>query len=438
MEFLPSEFIRAVKRGEPTSREHIETFIRGYVLGEIPDYQVAAWLMAVCFKPLSSQETAWLTEAMASSGRRLKFKSPKGLSVDKHSTGGIGDKTSMILAPIVAAAGVHVPMMAGRGLGHTGGTLDKLEAIHGMNVRWDLDHFQKQVEKVGVCIIGQTEEICPADRKMYSLRDVTGTVDSLPLICGSIMSKKIAEGCESLVLDVKFGSGAFMKTLKEAEELALALSSIGRAAGLKVSAMLTNMNEPLGRFVGNALEIQECIEILKREKPQRPGKSWDDTELLSIELSAHMLFVSQCCSSLDEARKLASELLNSGKAYEKFVELVKAQGGDLSKPLAKAKLQTSITADKNGFVQFKDIEKIGLGCIVLRAGRRVSSDKIDFATGLEVLVKDGQPVKKGDTLFVMHANDAAHVTEAQEFFKSSLVIADQPPAPTPLIAKVLS
>ena len=330
MEFLTAEFIRQKKKGEILARKDIETFIAGYVSGEIPDYQVAAWLMAVCFEPLSAEETAWLTGAMANSGRRLKFKSPLGLSVDKHSTGGIGDKTSIILAPIVAAAGVHVPMMAGRGLAHTGGTLDKLESIHGMKVRWDLDHFQKQVDDLGVAIIGQTEEICPADRKMYALRDVTGTVDSLPLICASIMSKKIAEGCEALVLDVKFGSGAFMKTLKEAGELASAPSAIGRANGLKVSTLQTNMNEPLGRFVGNALEIQECLEILKREKVHRDGKPATDTEELSLELAAQMLFVAQRCANLMEARELARAVLESGHAYEKFAAMVQAQGGDLS------------------------------------------------------------------------------------------------------------
>lgn len=437
MEFLPAEFIRQRKRGEPVTRQDIEFFINGYVSGEIPDYQVAAWLMAVCFKPLSSQETAWLTEAMANSGRRLKFKSPEGLSVDKHSTGGVGDKTSMILAPIVAAAGVHVPMMAGRGLGHTGGTLDKLEAIDGMNVRWDLDHFQKQVEKIGVCIIGQTEEICPADRKMYSLRDVTGTVDSLPLICGSIMSKKIAEGCESLVLDVKYGSGAFMKSLKDAEELAQALAGIGRAAGLKVTALLTNMNEPLGRFVGNALEMQECFEILKRERINRPGKGWDDTERLSLELAAHMLLVSQRCSDLISAQTLARDILESGEAYKKFVEMVEAQGGDLSKPMARAKIQHTIEASGDGFISFVDVEKIGLGCIVLGAGRRKSSDPIDFATGLEVLVQEGQAVKKGDSLFIVHANDAKQLSEAETFFRASLEISEKKRTPSPLIAKVL-
>jgi len=337
----------------------------------------------------------------------------------------------------VAAAGVHVPMMAGRGLGHTGGTLDKLEAIQGMNVRWDLDHFQKQVERVGVCIIGQTEEICPADRKMYSLRDVTGTVDSLPLICGSIMSKKIAEGCESLVLDVKFGSGAFMKSLKEAEELATALATIGRAAGLKVTALLTNMNEPLGRFVGNALEMQECIEILKRERVSRPGKNWDDTEKLSLELAAHMLLVSQRCSDLISAQTMARDLLESGQAYKKFVEMIEAQGGDLSKPFAKASIQHTIEAADEGFVSFVDVEKIGLGCIVLGAGRKKSSDPIDFATGLEVLVKDGEPVRKGQPLFIVHANDLKQLTEAEEFFKSSLEISDHKRNSPSLIAKVL-
>ena len=219
------------------NRPALEAFVSGFVSGEIPDYQIAAWLMAVCFQPLNAEETAWLTEAMTNSGRRLSFASGSYLTVDKHSTGGVGDKTSLILAPIVAAAGVRVPMMSGRGLGHTGGTLDKLEAIAGMNVRLDLDHFQKQVERSGLSFIGQTEEICPADRKMYALRDVTGTVESMPLICASILSKKIAEGCQALVLDVKYGSGAFMKTLAESEVLANGLLQIAQAAGLRSAAL---------------------------------------------------------------------------------------------------------------------------------------------------------------------------------------------------------
>jgi pyrimidine-nucleoside phosphorylase len=437
MEFLPAEFIRQRKKGTAASKADLQTFVQGYVRGDIPDYQMSAWLMAVCFQPLSSEETGWLTEAVADSGRRLHFRSAKSLSVDKHSTGGIGDKTSMILGPIVAAAGVNVPMIAGRGLGHTGGTLDKLESISGMSVRFDLDHFQKQVNDFGLCIIGQTEEICPADRKMYALRDVTGTVDSLPLICASIMSKKIAEGCEALVLDVKFGSGAFMKSLDDCEALAKALSAIGRAAGLKVTALLTNMQEPLGRYVGNALEIEECLAILKREKCTRPGKTWSDTEELSVELAAQMFLVSKRCATLEEAQKLAKSMLDTGKAYEKFAEMVRLQGGDLSKPLPKAKKQKTIIASNDGFVKYKDLEKMGLGSIVLGAGRKKSSDEIDFAAGLEVFAKDGAAVRKGDPLFQAFASTEEKIKEAEPFFQSSFELVDQKPTSHPLIAKVL-
>jgi pyrimidine-nucleoside phosphorylase len=434
MEFLPAEFIKQRRRGEAHSRSEIDQFIHGFVQDQIPDYQMSAWLMATCFQPLSQEQTGWLTQAMSRSGRQLKFRSPIGLSVDKHSTGGVGDKTSMIVAPIVAAAGVHVPMMAGRGLGHTGGTLDKLESIAGMNVRWDLEHFQKQVETIGAAIIGQTEEICPADRKMYSLRDVTGTIDSLPLICASIMSKKIAEGCEALVLDVKFGSGAFMKTLDEAKTLARALTDIGRAAGLKVASCLTNMAQPLGRFVGNSLEITECLEILRQQKIIRPGKTTQDTEALSVELAAQMLFLAERVNSLESARDLVKNLLSSGKAYSKFEEIVRAQGGDLGKDMSVAKFEQMVTASASGFVHFKDIEKMGLGCVVLGAGRKKSSDQIDLTAGLEIFVSEGDAVKAGDPLFRACGMDRQKVEDAKPFFDLCVGVVDEPTTSLPLIA----
>lgn len=434
MEFVASEFIRERKKGNACIREHLEKFVNGYVNGEIPDYQMAAWMMAICFKPLSSAETIWLTEAMANSGRRLRFKN----SADKHSTGGVGDKATLILAPIVAAAGVNTPLMAGRGLGHTAGTLDKLEAISGMNVRLSVEKFEQQIASMGLAITGQTQEICPADRKMYSLRDVTGTVDSIPLICGSIMSKKIAGGCEALVLDVKFGSGAFMKSFEQAEELASRLMEIGRGAGIKISALLTNMNEPLGRMIGHASEIRESIQILKGEKSQAEGKSLDDIEELSLELAAHMIFLKGRTKTLPEAQKLAREILVSGKAYEKFCQFVAAQNGDLSKPLPVAKNEFVLKAEASGYFQFRDVEKLGLGCIVLGAGRVKTTDTIDLAAGIENFVKDGQPIKKGQTIFRIFANGEEKIEKALDIFKLSFAIVDKQPPKIPLVAKVLT
>lgn len=437
MEFLAAEFIRQRRKGSAVTEGDLDAFVGAFVRGEIPDYQVAAWLMAVCFRPLSAQETAWLTNAMVKSGRQLKFTSPVGLSVDKHSTGGVGDKTSLILGPIVAACGLHVPMMAGRALGHTGGTLDKLEAIPGMKVRCSLEQFQSQVENVGIAIVGQTDEICPADRKMYSLRDVTGTIDSLSLICASILSKKIAEGCQALVLDVKFGSGAFMKSLEEAEALGSALIQLGQSAGLKVSALLTDMSQPLGRFVGNALEIQECLEILKREKIQHHGKSAADTESLSLDLAAQMLLLAERCPSLEAAHELAYATLESGQAYEKFAQMVVAQGGDLFRPMARANQERLIVAESEGYISFVDVEKIGLGCIVLGAGRKKSTDMVDPSAGLEVFVKSSQKVKKGEPLFKMYAADDARLAAAEAFFRGAMQIRETEPTALPLIAKVL-
>lgn len=417
------------------TRASLDAFVQGFVSGNIPDYQVAAWLMAVCFQPLNSEETAWLTHSMTNSGRRLTFSSGKLLTADKHSTGGVGDKTSLIVAPIVAAAGVRVPMMSGRGLGHTGGTLDKLESIAGMNVRLDLDRFQKQVESVGLSFIGQTEEVCPADRKLYALRDVTGTVESTPLICASIMSKKLAEGCQALVLDVKFGSGAFMKSRRESEDLAIQLLSIAKSSGLRTAALLTNMNAPLGRFVGNAVEVRECIDIMRRTQ-RYDGKTADDTESLSLELAAHMLLLSGRSADLEEARALALSLLDSGQAFEKFSETVRAQGGDLDEPMPSAKCRRKLLAQREGFFHFTDVEKIGMGAIVLGAGRQKSSDVIDVSAGIEIFVRDGQRIHRGDPIFEVSAAKDALISESESFFNSSFTIDDVASTPSPLVAKV--
>jgi len=291
--FLPAEIIKAKRNGEVLSAEDINEFIQGYAQGAIPDYQMSALLMAIFFRSMNKEETLALTKAMLYSGETVDFSSVPGFKIDKHSTGGVGDKTSLILGPIVAAAGVPVPMISGRGLGHTGGTLDKLESIPGFNTQKSLEEFVQLVRENLICFIGQTKEICPADKKIYALRDVTATVESLPLICASIMSKKLAEGIDGLVLDVKHGSGAFMKTLENAEELAVNLMTIARGYGKKVSALLTNMDQPLGRYAGNSLEVEECVAIMKNESFIGPAgyDLYEDTRELSLRLSSQMLFL---------------------------------------------------------------------------------------------------------------------------------------------------
>ena len=319
--FRAVDAIRKKRDAQEHTREEIEQLVSSYTRGEIPDYQVAAWLMAVVLKGMTRAETAALTEAMLRSGEVLDLSSLPGVKVDKHSTGGVGDKTSLVLAPVAAAGGLLVPMISGRGLGHTGGTLDKLEAIPGFNVNLVLPEFLRVLRQCGCAIVGQTPEIAPADRKLYALRDVTATVDSPSLICASIMSKKLAEGIDALLLDVKSGSGAFMKKREDAAFLAELMVETGQRMGKKVVALLTNMDQPLGRKVGNALEVEECLEILH-------GKGPEDLRALCLELCGWMFKLGGKCTSVDEGKKLAAEIIDSGRGLEKFREMVRAQGGD--------------------------------------------------------------------------------------------------------------
>jgi pyrimidine-nucleoside phosphorylase len=431
---FPAELIKKKRSGQEHSAEEIKFIIDSYSKGTLPDYQMSAWLMTVFFKGMTPAETASLTDAMLHSGRVLDF-SHLPSAVDKHSTGGVGDKTSMILAPIVAAAGVYVPMIAGRGLGHTGGTLDKLEAIPGFRIGLTLDQFKKQVEEIGVAIIGQTPEICPADKKIYALRDVTATVESLPLICGSIMSKKIAEGLSALVLDVKFGSGAFMKTLEQADELATKLMEIGQAHGKKVVSYLTNMEQPLGRFIGNALEIGECVAILKNEsylgvKPE----AFADCRELSLELAGAMIWLGGKASSAEEGLAVARTVLENGSAYEKFAEICRAQGGDLGK-LPHAKNTHLVKAKKSGFIGAFNTEGIGLAGIALGGGRLQTSDLIDPVAGLQIHKKLGEAVSEGDTLYTLYANDPTRFAVAEAMLGPATSIYLQNVTPTALIAR---
>lgn len=436
MNFLPAELIRKKRFGGSHSREELAFLVQNYSTGKIPDYQMSAWLMAVCLRGMNDDETSILTQEMRDSGTVLDLKH-LGVTVDKHSTGGVGDKTSLILAPLVAAAGIPVPMIAGRGLGHTGGTLDKLEAIPGFSVQLSAEQFILQIERIGCAVMGQTPDICPADRKLYALRDVTGTVDSLPLICSSIMSKKLAAGISALVLDVKFGSGAFMRTLEDAEKLARALIGIGQNSGKLVTALLTNMNEPLGRYVGNSLEVFECLQIMEGKTFAGEGKGYHDTIELTLELAAHMIQLGGKANNLAAAKKLAMDLLANGEVHAKFLEMCKAQGGEPTEAPARAPHSQIVHATHDGFINFQDISSIGIAAIRLGAGRQQHSDKIDPSAGIEVLCRSGESVRKGAPLFIVHAESKSRIESSLHDLNSSYIIDATPPPVIPLIAKVI-
>ncbi len=401
------ELIRRKRDGHELSREEIEAIVSGYTRGDFPDYQVSAFLMAALIRGLSRSETAALTDAMLRSGQVLDFSELPAAKVDKHSTGGVGDKTSLILSPIVAAGGLYVPMISGRGLGHTGGTLDKLESIPGFSVNVSLAEFRSILERVGCAMIGQTAEIAPADKKLYSLRDVTGTVESPFLICASIMSKKLAEGIDGLVLDVKTGSGAFMKQREDAEFLAQLMYETGQRMGKKVVALITDMNQPLGRYIGNALEVEECVQLLRNEINGN-----EDLLNLTLDLSAWMFCVGGKTKSLEAGRELANQMLTSGKALQKFRELVDAQGGDPricddTSKLPKAKFKAEIAGPADVFVTAMQCEKIGFASLVLGGGRTRKEDAIDPAVGIVLHKKVGDPIKEGESLCTIHCNDEA-------------------------------
>lgn len=439
MAFLPAEIIKAKRNGGALNFEEINEFILGYARGHIPDYQMSALLMAIFFRGMTTEETLSLTKAMLHSGEVVDFSSVPGFKVDKHSTGGVGDKTSLILGPIVAAAGVPVPMISGRGLGHTGGTLDKLESIPGFNTQKSLTEFVDLVRKHQICFIGQTKEICPADKKIYALRDVTATIESLPLICASIMSKKLAEGVDGLVLDVKYGNGAFMKTPAQAEELAMNLMAIARGYGKKVTSLLTSMDQPLGRFAGNSLEVEECVAIMKNEKFVGAGgyDLYEDTRELSLRLSAHMLLLAGVGKNENESYKIATDMLTSGKAMAKFEELCSIHGGNL-KALPQPKHKIILTAEKSGFVHSFHTESIGVAGIIIKAGRAQTTDVIAPTAGIEFHVKVGDEVKSGDPLFTLHGDDKDLLQSAIPLLKSAINISLPKITKPSLILKTLS
>jgi pyrimidine-nucleoside phosphorylase len=423
---LPAQIIQKKRDGQALTEEEIKFFINGFTSGELPDYQMSALAMAICFQGMNFDETMWLTRAMIASGKIVEWRRQAGLFfADKHSTGGIGDKTSLVIAPLVACCGVKVPMISGRGLGPTGGTLDKLESISGFNVNLPLDRFQQITEKVGACMIGQTAEIAPADKKLYALRDVTATVSCLPLIVASIMCKKLAENVDGLVLDVKWGSGAFMRTRETSAELARAMVEVGKRYGKKVCALQTDMNQPLGQRIGNALEVRECIELMNGSARA------DDLLEVTLALSAEMLLMAGVAKNVADARQMLQKKLASGEALKKFGEMVAAQGGDAKvcddvKRLPRAKQTRSIAALKSGFVQAIECDQLGYAVIALGGGRKVSADKIDFAVGFEQPKKIGDAVTAGEPLMIMHYNDATRAAEAERMVQQAHKIEDKP------------
>jgi len=399
---IPAEIIRRKRSGEKLSREEMEFLVHGYVRGEIPDYQMSAFLMAVFFRGMDLEETTQLTEIMLRSGRVLDFSSVPGIKVDKHSTGGVGDKVSLILAPLVAACGVPVPMISARSLGHTGGTLDKLESIPGFRTNLSLEELQQAISEVGVAIVGQTDELVPADRRMYALRDVTATVDSIPLIAASIMSKKLAEGIDALVLDVKTGRGAFMQKYEDSLELAKTLVTIGDKFGKRVIAFITNMSQPLGYAAGNWVEVLEVIESLRG---QGPGDLLD----ITCTLAGAMLMLGEKVKTIEEGIEESKVVLASGKAYTKFIEMVVHQGGDrrfIEHPeeYPPPKFKSEILARSDGYVESIDALEIGLACVEVGAGRKRMREKIDPNAGVLLKKKVGDTVQHGECIAVLQAD----------------------------------
>lgn len=430
MSLLPQEVIRKKRGGGELSATELKAFFYGYLEGRVADYQMSAMLMAITLKGMQAVETAELTKIMRDSGEVMQWDYPRAKVVDKHSTGGVGDKTSIVLLPLIILAGLKVPMMAGRGLGHTGGTLDKLEAV-GFKVFVPPEQAKKQVDELGGIFMGQTEKIAPLDRKLYSLRDVTATIESIPLIVGSILSKKLAEGIGNLVMDVKYGSGAFMTKLDDAKILASELTRVGKECGINVRSLITTMNTPLGRAGGNALEILECLEILQ-------GKGPDDTRDLTLDLGAEMVKLAEPGKTLAAARTQLADYLKDGSAYEAFMKVAKAQGADMqllcdAKRLDCAKVKVPVTASAGGHIARIDVRQLGIAIIELGGGRRLVSDKVDPWVGLTAMKRLGEQVAKGEPLAMVHARDEATAKVAASIVTASYEIGEAG-AEEPLIA----
>lgn len=429
------DLIHRKRGGEELTPEEIAFLVNGYTSDQIPDYQMSAFLMAVFFSGMSDREVSALTDTMMASGAVMDLSDIPGVKVDKHSTGGVGDKTSLVVAPIAAAAGVVVPMISGRSLGHTGGTLDKLESIPGFRTDLSLEQFRSQLTSLGLCFIGQTEEIAPADKKFYALRDVTATVESIPLISSSIMSKKMAEGIDALVLDVKVGNGAFMKKQVDARRLAQMMVGIGRRLDRRVTALITDMNQPLGYAIGNALEVMEASQTLQNAGPA-------DLTRLSLELAARMIFLGKKAASLEEARQIAETKIVDGSAYKKFKQVVQAQGGnaqalDRFELLPNATGMREITAPRTGYVTALHAEDIGRASTLMGAGRNRKDDSIDPAVGVILEVKVGEKVDSGAVLCRLYYTREDGLDQAAEMVEDAFRISQHKPEPRELILEVI-
>jgi pyrimidine-nucleoside phosphorylase len=428
-----TDIIRAKRDGRPLGREEIDFVVRGVTDGSLPDYQASALLMAIVLRGMTTEETAWLTDAMVRSGIRVDLSAIPGIKVDKHSTGGVGDKASLVLAPLAAACGVKVPMMSGRGLGHTGGTLDKLQSIAGFRVDLSLEEMKDALEKTGCAMLGQTRQIAPADKKLYALRDVTGTVESIPLITASIMSKKIAEGIDALVLDVKTGRGAFMKTVDDSRRLARSLVDTGNRSGVRTEALITAMDAPLGRAVGNALEVVECVETLKGQGPK-------DLEDLSVLLAARMVLFAGLAGSATEAEARVRAALASGAGVEKWREIVAQQGGDPRTVddygrMPSVPNRRLVTADRSGYLAVLDAELVGRATVALGAGRATVDDVVDPAVGAIVFAHPGDRLAAGDPIVELHYRRESDLPPAMELLSKAVEIADEAPAVMALVVE---
>lgn len=428
------DIIEKKRNGESLTQEEIHFWIEGYVNESIPDYQVSALCMAIYFQGMNADEIAWLTHEMMHSGDVFDLSDIEGIKADKHSTGGVGDKTSLSLAPMVASCGLKIAKMSGRGLGHTGGTLDKMESIEGLSISLDDDAFKNQVNEIGIAIIGQTKQVVPADKKLYSLRDVTATVPSIPLIASSIMSKKLASGADTILLDVKFGEGAFMKTPEEAEILAKTMISIGNKLGRDTRAIISSMEQPLGNAIGNALEVKEAIATLKDEGPE-------DFKELCMHAGSIMLMQGKIASNEQEARALLQENISNGKALEKLIHMVKAQGGNIEQikhpeTLPKAKKQIEFFSKEEGYIQRLNALELGTLAMQIGAGRRVKEDNINHAVGIVLNKKDGDFVQKGDLLAIVHTDTELSEEWIRDFYQC-FEIDEKEQQKTPLVYKVI-
>jgi pyrimidine-nucleoside phosphorylase len=428
------QLIEKKRDGHALSKDEINLLIQAYNKGTIPDYQMAAFAMAVYFQGMTAEETSFLTESMMNSGTVLTWDFN---TCDKHSTGGVGDKISIVLAPILAAIGLKIPMIAGKGLGHTGGTIDKLESIKGFNPYLNLESFQKQINTIGLSIIGQTDELAPADKKLYALRDVTATVPSIPLITASILSKKLAEGIDSLVMDIKFGSAAFMKDVNSAKKLAISIQETGKKFNKSVHSLLTNMDEPLGRMVGNHLEIIECIDFLENKSDE------EDLKLLTYVMAAILLIDSKLVKSFDEAFTKICDSIQSGKALEKFLMMLEYQGAvnfDIKSFRIKKQstYQFDYLSEKSGFIQSIDALKIGRLCVEINAGRKFINEELDYFAGVELNKKRSDFVEKGDHLLTVYYSDQSYLEIIKTMLSDTFSISNKKPKEKPLLEALIS